>query len=282
MNKISNIANYFIEEAESLALEIVEEVIERQGLNIPDWEKQQAVNMYIGFMGFLGTTLKEGLNDQIPAGLVSWSKENGEREARSGGRISDIIIRYPATRKTFSRLAGRLAEQYGLSVDQTIFLLGKINLMLDISLNETLFAFERISDQLAAEMQRELAELSAPIVPIREGVAVLPLVGSIDSYRAHYIMEKVIPRIPAKQIEYLITDFSGLLNIDLDVARHLFQIESVLSLLGITTVITGLRPKLAQAAVLGGIELTRLRSFATVRHAVEHLEKHGDTKLKRN
>jgi rsbT co-antagonist protein RsbR len=144
--------------------------------------------------------------------------------------------------------------------------------MLDLSLNETLFAFERLSDQIEQETQKEMAELSAPVVPIKEGVAVLPLIGSLDSYRAHYILENVIPRIAEEKVNYLIADFSGLHNIDLDIARYLFQIENVLRLLGITTIITGLRPKLAQTAVLGGIDLTSLKTFATVKQAVENID----------
>jgi rsbT co-antagonist protein RsbR len=37
--------------------------------------------------------------------------------------------------------------------------------------------------------------LSAPVVLIQEGVAVLPLVGKIDSYKASYILERGVPKI---------------------------------------------------------------------------------------
>ncbi|WP_053361949.1 STAS domain-containing protein [Bacillus sp. FJAT-27251] len=270
MTKISLVADHFIKNADQLAVEIVEDVIRQMDLKIPEWEKQQAIQMYIEFMGFLGKDLMNKLGG-VPEELLSWSKDNGERGASAGGRISEIVVRYPPTRNSFSNIVTSLSRVYELSVEESVFLLSRINCLLDLSLNETLFAFERLSDEIEKETQKEMAELSAPVVPIKEGVAVLPLIGSMDSYRAHHILENVIPRIAEKKVNYLIADFSGLYNIDLDIALHLFQIENVLRLLGITTIITGLRPKLAQTAVLGGIDLTSIKTFATVKQAVENI-----------
>jgi rsbT co-antagonist protein RsbR len=41
------------------------------------------------------------------------------------------------------------------------------------------------------KVSKELNALSAPVLPILEGVAVMPLVGTIDSDRAEYILENV-------------------------------------------------------------------------------------------
>jgi rsbT co-antagonist protein RsbR len=67
--------------------------------------------------------------------------------------------------------------------------------MLDISINETIQAFERRKDKIIKEAQEEVNELSAPIVPIQDGMAVLPLIGAIDTNRAKYLLEKVVPNI---------------------------------------------------------------------------------------
>ncbi|WP_334314220.1 STAS domain-containing protein [Aneurinibacillus sp. Ricciae_BoGa-3] len=68
-------------------------------------------------------------------------------------------------------------------------------------------------------------ELSAPIVPVRDGVAVLPLIGTIDTNRAKFILEKVVPRVSELNIHCLIVDFSGIHIIDTAVAGRLFTCD---------------------------------------------------------
>ncbi|MFT9848817.1 STAS domain-containing protein [Aneurinibacillus sp. REN35] len=271
MSSISKVTNYLIEHAQSLAVEIVEGVLDRMNLHIPEWEKEQAITMYVEFLAFLGKTAACE-EEEIPDDLIAWSKKNGEREASSGGRISDIIVRYPSTRIVFAERVTRLSVEYGLSVEETVSIIKRINFMLDISANETVFAFERLRYKIMKETQREMAELSAPIVPIEETIAVLPLVGSIDSYRATYILEKVVPKITELKIEHLIVDFSGIPTIDTAIAHYLFKIETVLRILGIHTIVTGIRPEIAQTVVSGGIDLSSIKTYANVKQALESMQ----------
>jgi rsbT co-antagonist protein RsbR len=271
MTSVSSVANYLNENVESLAVEIVSTVLNRMKLEIPEWEKEQAVVMYIEFIGFLARSLT-GNKETVPEDLISWSKRNGEHEASSGGRISEIIVRYSPTRAVLTELMTKAALEYSLSVEEASFMIKQINSMLDMSINETVFAFERLSDKILNDTQREMAELSAPVVPLQEGVAVLPLIGNIDAYRANYILEKAVPKIAELDIKYLIVDFSGILNIDLEIAQYLYNIESVLRLIGVQTVVTGLRPKLAQTIVQGGIDMSSLKTFAQVKQALESIK----------
>jgi rsbT co-antagonist protein RsbR len=270
MSSISKVADYLDENAENFAVEIVVDVINRMKITIPGWEKEQAIKMYTDFFGFLANLIHSN-QETIPEDLVAWSEKNGEREATSGGKISEIIVRYPPTRASFTELITKISLEYGLSVEENAFIIKQIDAMLDISINETVFAFERLSDKLAEQTQKDMAELSAPIVPIREGVAVLPFIGSIDEYRAAYILDNVVPKISQLQIDHVIADFSGILTIDVAVAHYLYQVQNVLSLLGINTIVTGLRPQLAQTVVNGGIDMSSITTYATVRQALESI-----------
>nr|WP_236692773.1 STAS domain-containing protein [Aneurinibacillus tyrosinisolvens] len=62
----------------------------------------------------------------------------------------------------------------------------------------------------------------------------------------------------------LIIDFSGLYALDTMVIDHLFKINDVLGLLGVRSIITGIRPVLAQVAIRLGVDLSSLQTFATV------------------
>ncbi|PLR95148.1 anti-anti-sigma factor [Bacillus sp. T33-2] len=239
-------------------------------MDIPASDIARAKQVYAEFLGFLGESLM-GNGKQDPEGLVEWSRANGEREAARGGRISDVITRYPATRLVFVDKISEVWKLHDLTADDMLWLNKRLNYMLDLSVNETIFAFERQTEKTIKRTQQEVMELSAPVVPIQDGLAVLPLVGSIDYDRASLILEKAVPKVAQLKTECLIIDFSGIITIDETVAKHIFDIHNVLRLLGINSIATGLRAEVAQTAVQQGIDFSSIKTFATVRQAIESL-----------
>ncbi|WP_174731240.1 STAS domain-containing protein [Mesobacillus harenae] len=268
---MTSISTYIINNAESLAVEIVENVLGTLNLNIPQWEKDQAISMYVELMGFLGNSLIQE-KEELPEGLLIWSERNGERQASSEEKISDIIVRYSPTREVLTDIVTRICIEFEATIEETTYIIKRTNTLLDFSVNQTVIAYERLTDKMFKENQKEMAELSAAIVLVKEGVAVLPLIGTMNSYRADYILEKVVPKISKLEIKHLIADFSGLKTIDPEMAYYLHQIGNVLRLLGIIISITGIRPELAQTAVNSGINLSAIRSFRHVKQAIESLQ----------
>ncbi|MFB1099252.1 STAS domain-containing protein [Terribacillus sp. JSM ZJ617] len=116
-----------------------------------------------------------------------------------------------------------------------------------------------------------LEELSVPVVPIYEGVAVLPIIGEIDTYRAKLIMETALEQGNHLQLDCLIIDVSGVLMIDTMVADQIFNIVKTLKLSGITTIITGIRPEIAQTMVSLGLDFKSITTFSNLRQALLHL-----------
>ena len=145
--------------------------------------------------------------------------------------------------------------------------------MLDISINETVFAFERQTSKLMKDVQAEVDILSTPVVPVQENIAVLPLVGKMDHDRARLILERAIPLVANQKIQSLIIDFSGIVTIDATIAKHIIDIHNVLRLLGVDSIATGMRPELAQAAVEGGVDFSNINTFATVKQAIDSINK---------
>lgn len=269
MSSFNDFCQYISKNAESLAVEVVESVLKEMDLDIPQWEKEQAASMYTELLGFFGQSLLEGGNIEVPEGLIEWSKQNAERQVAAAGKISEIVIRYPMTRQVFSEIFTRLSLEFELSVVESAKATKGINAVLDVSLNETFYAFERLSEKYQAETKVELLNLSAPIVPVLDDVVVLPLIGVMDSYRIAHIMNNVIPRIAEMNVNHVITDFSGVLTIDEHIAQSLQQIGATLQLMGIHVVIAGLRPDLVQTIVYSGIDMLDTDSFATVKQALE-------------
>lgn len=272
MNSITAIASDLQQNSKAIAKEMVEEIIDKIGMEIPQPEIDQAIVVYTEYLGFLGESINK--RDELTSEtLIEWSRENGEREAAKGGRISDILLRYPPTRLVFIDKMAEICLKHDVSILDLLWINKRVNSMLDISINETVFAFERQNDQHIKEVQDEVNILSAPVVPVQEDVAVLPLVGKMDHDRATLIMERAVPLVAKQKIQCLIIDFSGIVTIDATIAKHIFDIHNVLRLLGVDSIATGMRPELAQAAVEGGVDFSSIITFATVKQAIESINK---------
>jgi rsbT co-antagonist protein RsbR len=71
--------------------------------------------------------------------------------------------------------------------------------------------------------QEVIDELSAPVISIVDGVAVLPIIGDIDTHRARILMEHTLHETKNKEVDCLIMDLSGVFIVDTMVAQEIFQ-----------------------------------------------------------
>lgn len=130
------------------------------------------------------------------------------------------------------------------------------------------------SERKSREMMNQINELSATLVPLLNGIAILPLVGSIDEERARQLLQLVPLKAKQQDVQCLIIDFSGILQLDKVVTDYLFKINHVLSLLGIKSIFTGIRPELAIEAVEMDLSLLSSPTMSTVKDALDYLGIH--------
>ncbi|SDE50336.1 Anti-anti-sigma regulatory factor (antagonist of anti-sigma factor) [Priestia aryabhattai B8W22] len=109
------------------------------------------------------------------------------------------------------------------------------------------------------------------MVPLSKGIAVMPIVGQIDTHRAQLIMETALEESANLQLHYLILDISGVLIVDTMVANNIIEIVKALQLIGTKTMITGIRPEIAQTVVSLGIELGTIKTKATLEQALAEI-----------
>ncbi|MEM1504778.1 PAS domain S-box protein [Domibacillus sp. 8LH] len=133
-----------------------------------------------------------------------------------------------------------------------------------------------ITDRKAAErkqkeISKQINELSSTLVPLLDGIAVLPLLGAFDEERAIQVLEKVPVNVQKQNVTCLIIDFSAIYNLDSIVAEYIFRITTVLSLLGVRSIVTGLRPELALVAAQLGINFNSTPTVSTVKAALHLL-----------
>ncbi|MED1204534.1 STAS domain-containing protein [Heyndrickxia acidicola] len=115
------------------------------------------------------------------------------------------------------------------------------------------FSMKRLQSQ-----QEMIKELSSPIIVIGKKTALLPLIGDIDTSRAKYIIETSLYQCANKSISLLYIDLSGVVMIDTMVAHQLFQLIEALNLIGVKSILSGIRPEIAQTAIQLGLDFSKL------------------------
>lgn len=269
---INDFSSYISKHQKSIAEEVVCAVQEASEKKIPEKEIDLACEMYITLLEVFGDILQAGQKDAVPDFLIEWSKDNARMQVATGGNLSEIVVRYPPTRKIFIEIFTRISNELGLTLTENATIINQINSMLDTSLNETFFAFERLSAQYKEQSRKELLKLSAPIVPVKDGIVVIPLIGFIDDERTNHIIENVLPKLTETGVSHVITDYSGVLLINEKMYKSLYQIGTMLRIMGIQVIYAGLRPDLAQTIVNSGIDRSMIKSYATVKQALQSIE----------
>ncbi|MCA0971483.1 STAS domain-containing protein [Halobacillus litoralis] len=99
------------------------------------------------------------------------------------------------------------------------------------------------------QTQYHMGFLNVPIIPITQGVSVLPLQGIIDDHRAEVILETVLKHGATHQMQHFIIDLSGLILLDHQFPPVIAQLVQSLKLMGIEAILTGMTPDMARNEV---------------------------------
>lgn len=113
---------------------------------------------------------------------------------------------------------------------------------------------DRLQQQVIEAQKRAIAELSTPIIPVMEGILVMPLVGSIDSMRAKEITRSVLAGISQHRAKVVILDITGVPLVDSGVAGHLNKTIQAARLKGSRTIVSGISDAVAETIVDLGID----------------------------
>jgi anti-anti-sigma regulatory factor len=137
---------------------------------------------------------------------------------------------------------------------------------------QTQEALRRSSQQYEIILAQEAAlrELSTPLIPISERVVVMPLIGAIDTQRAHQVMETLLHGLANSRAEIAILDITGVLVVDTQVANALIAAAQAVKLLGATVLLTGIRPEVAQTLVGLGIDMRGIVTCGTLQNGIAH------------
>lgn len=126
------------------------------------------------------------------------------------------------------------------------------------------------AEALVQHQAAVLAEVSTPLLPIADGLVVMPLVGDIDAQRAHQMIEVLLDGIGQYRARVAIVDITGVKVVDTHVASAIVRAAQAVALLGARVVLTGIRPEIAQSLVQLGADLGSMMTHSTLQSGIAY------------
>jgi rsbT co-antagonist protein RsbR len=132
----------------------------------------------------------------------------------------------------------------------------------------TVRTFQKSREDIINRQQREMLELSTPVVKLWDGILALPMIGTLDSARTQVVMENLLQKVVETGAQIAILDITGVPTVDTLVAQHLIKTVTALRLMGAEAIISGVRPQIAQTIVHLGVDLQGVTTKANLADAL--------------
>ncbi|MGK3966903.1 PAS domain S-box protein [Sorangium sp. So ce1667] len=113
-------------------------------------------------------------------------------------------------------------------------------------------------------------ELSTPIIPITDGIMVVPLVGTLDEQRLSRMTEALLQALSARGASVIIVDITGVRTVDEQAVHGLVRAVRAARLLGARVLLSGIRPDVARMLVEIGADLDGVATFGSLQGGIVH------------
>jgi rsbT co-antagonist protein RsbR len=197
--------------------------------------------------------------DQQESDLISFAKVEGIAWAKHSLTLELKLEWVQAIRRTLWHFISMIDEEKDIIHNREDYYgMEKLfNEKIDQFLNNFFLSYSHYKDEMLNKQRKMVEHLSVPIIPIKQSISVLPLIGTIDSYRIKVIEEKVLNDIADSKIQTLVIDLSGTAKMEMDVIDYFEKVLAGISMMGCNAILTGLRPELVKKMVHAGIHFEK-------------------------
>ncbi|WP_335871532.1 STAS domain-containing protein [Bacillus sp. 2205SS5-2] len=234
--------------------------------------EDEVINIRAQFIGMFGEILRDQENEEQANKIISnWGETNGKLFFEAGTPLNEALKDTRFYRKYIWDALKEAMKVRKMTVETIFDTIELINPLLDFAVYSFSLSFIHHYQQTLELAKSALFEVSLPIVPVAKGIAIIPVIGKLDSDRAVKMMEETLNSASKLNLNWLILDLSGVVEVDTMVADQLFKIISALKLLGVDTVITGIRPVVAHTVISIGINFGSLHIKSNLQEAMQFL-----------
>ncbi len=133
-------------------------------------------------------------------------------------------------------------------------------------------SYQRELEEKLETIERQrvaIRELTTPIIEVWDSVLCLPIVGVLDTVRSTEMTTALLQAVVEKEARFAIVDITGIDVMDTGTAEHFVRMARSVSLLGAECSLTGMNPHIAQTVAHMGIELSGIRTYRSLRDALQ-------------
>lgn len=218
--------------------------------------------VYDNYLGTLETGSLEALE--------AYARDLSERIIPRGVETNEVLGIVLLLRDVLAR---SLFAKYGHNESTLFRVLDAYEPAANRIANTVAVGFVQERERVIRQQQEAIRELSTPVLPVRERLLILPIIGIIDPQRARQLTEQVLRGIRVNRARVVVMDLTGVPSVDAAVANHLVQTVEASRLVGANVIVTGLSPELSQTLVTIGVDLGKMFTVGDLQGGIEEAEK---------
>ncbi len=211
--------------------------------------------------------------DEMKETISDWTRQTASDRIKSKTDLTEVAWNSGVFRRVYWEYIQKFIKQTDLEItlDDVFAWEKKINYSLDFVFETFINVFMEILMNRLASQATLIKELSAPVISLTNEVGLLPLIGEIDTTRARGLMESTLTQTIDAGINTLIIDLSGVVMVDTMVAHQIFKLMDALKLVGIQSIVTGIRPEVAQTSVQLGIDFSTIITEGNLQNVIKRI-----------
>jgi rsbT co-antagonist protein RsbR len=222
----------------------------------------ETTSVYDNYVEVLETGSVEALQD--------YARDLSERIIPRGVETPEVVGIVLLLRDVLAR---SLFEKYQRDFSLLNEVLGAYEPAANRIANTVAVSFVDERERIIRKQQDAIRELSTPVLPVRERLLVLPIIGVLDSERARQLTEQLLTGIRTHRAKVVVMDITGAPDVDETVANHIVQTVDASRLMGASVIITGLSPEIAQTLVTIGVDLSKMNTVGDLQGGLEEAER---------
>jgi rsbT co-antagonist protein RsbR len=261
---VRELVAHFREKREPLRRQWVEQMTAKgllAGLT-PQETETESITIYDTCVGCLETGKYDGVQ--------TYATRMAERGVLRGMTTEQIIGGLATMRDVYGR---SLFERYQRDMARLSAALDLYEPVANKILSIVALAFVEERAKVVRQQQEAMREFSTPVLQLREGQLILPIIGLIDTQRARQITEALLRAIRANRARVVVMDITGVPAVDSKVANHLLQTVQAARLMGAAVIVTGLSAEVAQTLVAIGVDLSKLNTLSDLQSGIEEADR---------
>ena len=183
--------------------------------------------------------------------------------------LADLLTNY---RQIYSRYIEQfiLSQETSIKPELACHWLRVINEGFDRLFSLFIDQMDKAKNTQLSKQQNLINEISTTVIPLIRNIGILPLTGQMDANRFEFILSAVPRQCISLDVNRLFIDMSGVPLMDAFIAEQLSKLTKMLSMLGISVTISGMKPEVALYTVQSGIDLSQFSTASTLKQALRN------------